>query len=214
MVDVLKSASAGLALRGVHLAHFEDSVKLRLPLLAMDDVEGNVELQNPLMGVQQVTSETLTAEDFVLANQALRSIGFGVQNDWKAGLFGSTFQAGYDKVTLTTQASHRSKTFYGLTKNYFLPVASYTFDKFEMKLSKSALKSLRTIEAALKSEDELLAQMRGFNFFREYGSHAAPGPIHFGGTLSWTAVSENFSSEEFQRVAMNASKSLGEAEEQ
>jgi hypothetical protein len=211
MVDVLKGASGGLALRGVNLARFEDSVALRMPLLTADDMKDDVKLHE-LMEAKQVTSETFSAEDLELANKAMRSLGFGAQNELKAGIFGSTGQAGYDKFTSGSNASQFSSTFYGLTESYVLRVASYTFDKSDMKLSKSALKSLRTVEMALKSKDEVLARLRGFNFFREYGSHATPGPIYFGGTLRWTATSDNFSSNEFKRIACNTSKSLGKKE--
>uniref|UniRef100_A0A3B4CW23 MACPF domain-containing protein n=1 Tax=Pygocentrus nattereri TaxID=42514 RepID=A0A3B4CW23_PYGNA len=130
---------------------------------------------------------------------------------------GFTFKSNVSfEFTLSKDASlrHESEHAYILqTVCHYIPLASTSLD--QIYLSDSALSELKNINKLLISFEKHHPQdypqdllTRTKRFFEKFGSHAAKGPIHFGGTFWWTASAEGFSSHELQEIKRLVSKSL------
>ena len=182
---ILKSASGGLALRGIYLTgSLEDQLQDRGCILRAPEqvtLWGTVHHQK-----EQIKFFTSKQQE----NSFQRSVcklGYSVSESMPAGFWDFKFDvnAAYTsskKLKSMHEASNQEK-YFSTVKFITMPLASYCFSDKDMCLSDDALKELTKIETISEADSSNLKHACE-SFFHQFGSHAIRGPLHFGGCFS------------------------------
>jgi hypothetical protein len=201
-VDVIKSSSSGLALQGILIAADPtEAAEVRKNLLR---VPADVCLDGPSDHqhdkIQQFFSQKKEA-DF---SKRLKMLGYSASASAKAGFYGFSFEAsaGYSQSQEEEETTehHQEETYCSVVKYSLMPLASCTFKDHQLQLSEDALLQLQKINKQLVKDLTQPIQRKCEEFFRDFGSHACIGPLHFGGRYSWKSYSSGFKESEKSTV--------------
>ena len=193
-VDVIRSASSGLALQGILIsADPSEAAKERKNLLR---VPADVTLDGPSDHqhdkIQQFFSQNKEA-DF---SKRVQMLGYSASASAKAGFYGFSFEvsAGYSRSHEEEETSehHTEETYCSVVKYSVVPMASCTFKDHQLQLSEDALVQLQIINNQLVEDATEPIQSKCEQFFHDYGSHACIGPLHFGGRYTWKSFTSGF----------------------
>ncbi|XP_035167219.1 LOW QUALITY PROTEIN: interferon-induced very large GTPase 1-like, partial [Oxyura jamaicensis] len=212
--EVLRRASGGLALQGIYQTNnLEDVLAWREQLIRIPD---GFALTGPVQGSLLERKEFSSSAAEATFTKSMEQLGFSISTAAKAGFWGLSFETGvdYSKSSLS-EDSHRSrseKTYICTIKYQYIPLASYYFQKDQLRLSDAALRELQHIEQLLSITQEAdrfhLLKSRCASFFSRFGSHVNQGPLHFGGIFWWKACAEGFRAEQREEMKQQTSEAL------
>ncbi|XP_030069583.1 interferon-induced very large GTPase 1-like [Microcaecilia unicolor] len=212
--DVLRLASAGLALDGIYKTNkLEDLLGKREHLISIPE---EFELLGPEQGpvFQQEEFSSYHAESTF--TKSMEKLGFSISCSLKGGLWGFNIEASGDYSTSSVSEKrmnlHSEHAYLRTTKYNYIPLASCYFAKNQIRLSTAALQQLKDIEQLLNLTPEAdkfkLIKRKCGDFFTTFGSHANQGPLHFGGIFWWNATSWGFKAHQLDEVKRFASNAL------
>nr|XP_033806559.1 interferon-induced very large GTPase 1-like [Geotrypetes seraphini] len=212
--DVLRFASAGLALDGIYKTNkLEDLLEKREHIISIPE---EFELLGPQQGpvFQQKEFSSYRAES--VFTKSMEKLGLSISCSLKGGFWGFNVETSGNHSTFSVSEKkknlHSEQTYFCTTKYNYIPLASCYFPKNQIRLSTAALQQLKDVEQLLDftlEEDRFkLIKSKCGNFFNTFGSHANQGPLQFGGIFWWNATSQGFKSHQLEEVKRLASNLL------
>ncbi len=188
--DVVRNASAGLALKGILVSkHAKDSCYEKQTIL---EAPKNVNLTGPVMQQHEDCTELSSRFQSDVFHLSLDSMGYSVASSIKGGGWGFQMEAGFSVTHFEEEERqsevHSTETFQSRVLCSVIPTAAVEFDPNLLKLSRKAFTEMLKIEKASKSEQPDIVQRRCEELFRTFGSHINVGTVHFGGVYKWTAT--------------------------
>ncbi|XP_071892750.1 interferon-induced very large GTPase 1-like [Anas platyrhynchos] len=212
--EVLRRASGGLALQGIYQTKsLEDVLAKREQLIRVPD---GFMLTGPVQGSLLDRKEFSSSAAEATFTKSMEQLGFSINASVKAGFWRFSVETGvdYGKSSQSEDSRRsRSEQAYICTTMYqYIPLASYYFQKDQLRLSDAALRELQDIEQLLSITQEAdrshLLKSRCASFFSRFGSHVNQGPIHFGGIFWWKASAEGFRAEQWDEMKQQTSEAL------
>ncbi|XP_040408160.1 interferon-induced very large GTPase 1-like [Cygnus olor] len=212
--EVLRRASGGLALQGIYRTNsLEDVLAKREQLIRVPD---GFTLTGPEQGSLLERKEFSSSAAEATFTKSMEQLGFSISASAKAGFWGFSLETGVDySKSSQSEDCHRSRseqTYICTAKYQYIPLASYYFQKDQLRLSDAALRELQDIEQLLSITQEAerfhLLKSRCASFFSRFGSHVNQGPLHFGGIFWWKASAEGFRAEQWEEMKQQTSEAL------
>ncbi|KAM9196213.1 LOW QUALITY PROTEIN: interferon-induced very large GTPase 1-like [Mergus octosetaceus] len=212
--EVLRWASGGLALQGIYQTKsLEDVLAKREQLIRVPD---GFMLTGPVQGSLLERKEFSSSAAEATFTKSMEQLGFSINASAKAGFWWFSLETGVDYgKSSQSEDSRRSRSeqaYICTTKYQYIPLASYYFQKDQLRLSDAALRELQDIEQLLSITQEAdrfhLLKSRCASFFSRFGSHVNQGPLHFGGIFWWKASAEGFRAEQWDEMKQRTSEAL------
>ncbi|XP_068535151.1 interferon-induced very large GTPase 1-like [Anas acuta] len=212
--EVLRRASGGLALQGIYQTNsLEDVLAKQEQLIRVPD---GFMLTGPVQGSLLDRKEFSSSAAEATFTKSMEQLGFSINASVKGGFWRFSVETGvdYGKSSQSEDSRRsRSEQAYICTTMYqYMPLASYYFQKDQLRLSDAALRELQDIEQLLSITQEAdrfhLLKSRCASFFRRFGSHVIQGPLHFGGIFWWKASAEGFRAEQWDEMKQQTSEAL------
>ncbi|XP_071892763.1 interferon-induced very large GTPase 1-like isoform X2 [Anas platyrhynchos] len=212
--EVLRRASGGLALQGIYQTKsLEDVLAKREQLIRVPD---GFMLTGPVQGSLLERKEFSSSAAEATFTKCMEQLGFSISASASDRFSGLIVERGVDSSKSSqSEDSCRScseQAYICTTKYQYIPLASYYFQKDQLRLSDAALRELQDIEQLLSITQEAdrfhLLKSRCASFFRRFGSHVNQGPLHFGGIFWWKASAEGFRAEQWDEMKQQTSEAL------
>ncbi|XP_032040428.1 interferon-induced very large GTPase 1-like [Aythya fuligula] len=211
--EVLRRASGGLALQGIYQTKsLEDVLAKREQLIRVPD---GFMLTGPVQGSLLERKEFSSSAAEAAFTKSMEQLGFSISTSASDRFSGLSVETGVDSgQSSQSEDSHRSRSeqaYICTTKYQYIPLASYYFQKDQLRLSDAALRELQDIEQLLsitQEADRFLLKSRCASFFSRFGSHVNQGPLHFGGIFWWKACAEGFRAEQWDEMKQQTSEAL------
>ena len=202
-VNLLKTASGGLALQGILLSrNLDDQMRSRDRLLKPPD---DIQLMGPSLSKFEKMREFSSQFQEERFRKSMDKLGYSASASASGGFWGFSAEVSgsYRKVFESQVTSeHHQKELYHCTMKYsFVPLASNYFSDSQLLLSDDALKRLKEVENLITAKPESTAvQDDCQKFFTKFGSHANKGHLHFGGVYWRRSASKGFQQKEMESV--------------
>ncbi|XP_068535193.1 interferon-induced very large GTPase 1-like [Anas acuta] len=212
--EVLRRASGGLALQGIYQTKsLEDVLAKREQLIRVPD---GFMLTGPVQGSLLERKEFSSSEEEATFTKCMEQLGFSISASASDRFSGLIVERGVDysqsSQSEDSRQSHSEQAYICITKYQYIPLASYYFQKDQLRLSDAALRELQDIEQLLSITQEAdrfhLLKSRCASFFSRFGSHVNQGPLHFGGIFWWKASAEDFRAEQWDEMKQQTSEAL------
>uniref|UniRef100_A0A8B9TP13 MACPF domain-containing protein n=1 Tax=Anas platyrhynchos TaxID=8839 RepID=A0A8B9TP13_ANAPL len=173
-------------------------------------------LTGPVQGSLLDSKEFSSSAAEATFTKCMEQLGFSISASASDRFSGLIVERGVDSSKSSqSEDSCRScseQAYICTTKYQYIPLASYYFQKDQLRLSDAALRELQDIEQLLSITQEAdrfhLLKSRCASFFRRFGSHVNQGPIHFGGIFWWKASAEGFRAEQWDEMKQQTSEAL------
>ena len=191
--SMIKSASSGLALRGILIPMdlFDFPAVSRQHILKVPEV---TQLDHPSLSPQVMEKKFSSTKKEDKFSKAIDNFSFSASASVKAGYGGvsaevaSSYSNRRDKET--TEEHHKEETYSSTLTYSIMPLASFSFRDDQLRLSDDAVSHLQRMEKVLNSIQSVQVECEAF--FDKFGSHACRGPLHFGGIYKCKSYSSGF----------------------
>ena len=199
-VQLITTASSGLALRGILITRDQNDVlnQRRHLLRASDDLHLDGPSHPQHDKIQQFSSKKKEDE----FSKRVEMLGYSSSASIKAGYWGIGLEAStsYTKKNEedTTNEQHKEETYSSTVKYSVMPLASCSFKDHQLQLSNDAVSHLQRINDALGNMQSVQDECE--TFLKKFGSHVCTGPLHFGGKYEWKSFSSGFKESEKSTV--------------
>ncbi|XP_068535153.1 interferon-induced very large GTPase 1-like [Anas acuta] len=212
--EVLRRASGGLALQGIYQTKsLEDVLAKREQLIRVPD---GFMLTGPVQGSLLDRKEFSSSAAEATFTKSMEQLGFSISASASDRFSGLIVERGVDSSKSSqsedSRWSHSEQAYICTTMYQYMPLASYYFQKDQLRLSDTALRELQDIEQLLSITQEAdrfhLLKSRCASFFSRFGSHVNQGPIHFGGIFWCKASAEGFRAEQWDEMKQQTSEAL------
>ncbi|XP_032040422.1 interferon-induced very large GTPase 1-like [Aythya fuligula] len=212
--EVLRRASGGLALQGIYQTKsLEDVQAKREQLIRVPD---GFMLTGPVQGSLLERKEFSSSAAEAAFTKSMEQLGFSISTSASDMFSGLIVKRGVDSSESSQSEDFRrsrsEQAYICTTKYQYIPLASYYFQKDQLRLSDAALRELQDIEQLLSITQEAdrfhLLKSRCASFFSRFGSHVNQGPLHFGGIFWWKASAEGFRAEQWDEMKQQTSEAL------
>ena len=199
--SMIKSASSGLALRGILIPMdlFDFPAVSRQHILKVPEV---TQLDHPSLSPQVMENTFSSKKKEDKFSKAIDNFVFSASASVKAGYgsvsaeVASSYSNRSDKET--TEEHHKEETYSSTLTYSIMPLASFSFRDDQLRLSDDALSHLQRMEKVLSSIQSVQDECEAF--FDKFGSHACRGPLHFGGIYKYQSYSSGFQESDRNKV--------------
>lgn len=208
--QVVEKASGGRALRGILLTKDLDDQLTERPSLLLKAPE-NVSLGGASLSIYNEKQFSMKHQEDTY-KKMVDILGVSVGVSATIPVYGSlAISAGVSTSTRDeneeTHEEHTEMQYYSTIRHSSEQLASYTFNNEDMILSENALQTLQHLKTLIRF-DRSKVQAQCVQFFKDYGSHANKGPLHFGGNFWWTCSTDGFMKKDVTEVKKLQSRAV------
>ncbi|XP_060689086.1 interferon-induced very large GTPase 1-like [Hemiscyllium ocellatum] len=193
--QLLEKASGGLALKGIFVSkNLNDLLKTRERLL---EVPKTCCLLGPSMNPTEHTERFTSHTHAEYSKKCVEQLGLGIRSSVETKFWSFELDVKGEHNTSSSSSNSTKTTYVSFYKMIVVPMASVELNCKDLKLSETAVNSLKDVEMNLHyQESDHVKDISSEQFLERFGSHVNSSNIHFGGNYLIETESDKLKTQE------------------